>query len=66
MHLGWDGREQVYLPFNKVLPLVDPNDLVIDGWDISNANLYEAAQRARVKELDKMPLSNVFRCLSQS
>jgi myo-inositol-1-phosphate synthase len=48
VHLGWDGTEQIYLPFNKILPLVDPNDLIIDGWDINNANMYEAALRARV------------------
>lgn len=48
VHLGWDGKEQIYVPFNKILPLVDPNNLIIGGWDINNANLYEAAQRARV------------------
>jgi len=50
VHLGWDGKEQIYVPFSKILPLVDPNELIIDGWDINNANLYEAAQRARVFE----------------
>lgn len=50
VHLGWNGKQQVYVPFNSILPLVDPNDLVIDGWDINNANLYEAMLRARVYE----------------
>uniref|UniRef100_A0A7E4ZYI1 Inositol-3-phosphate synthase n=1 Tax=Panagrellus redivivus TaxID=6233 RepID=A0A7E4ZYI1_PANRE len=52
VHLGWDGKQQVYVPFNGILPMVSPNDLVIDGWDINNANLYEAMVRARVFQPD--------------
>ncbi|VDK19575.1 unnamed protein product [Anisakis simplex] len=48
VHIGWDGQKQVYVPFNKLLPMVDPNELVIDGWDINGANLFEAIQRAKV------------------
>ncbi|CAD5216750.1 unnamed protein product [Bursaphelenchus xylophilus] len=57
VHLGYDGQEQVHVPFNALLPMVDPNELIIDGWDINGANLYEAAQRARVFDpelLDKL------------
>lgn len=50
VHLGWDGHEQVHVPFKQLLPMVDPNSLVIDGWDINNANLYEAVKRAKVFE----------------
>uniref|UniRef100_A0A0M3HSW5 Inositol-3-phosphate synthase n=1 Tax=Ascaris lumbricoides TaxID=6252 RepID=A0A0M3HSW5_ASCLU len=50
IHIGWDGEKQVYVPFNKILPMVEPNDLIIDGWDINNANLYEAMRRAKVFE----------------
>ena len=32
--------------------MVNPNDLIIDGWDINNANLYDAMLRARVFEPD--------------
>lgn len=28
--------------------MVKPNDLIIDGWDINNANLYESMIRASV------------------
>lgn len=35
---------------NKLLPMVDPIDIDISGWDISDANLYEACKRARVLE----------------
>lgn len=48
VHLGYDGQEQVHVPFKNLLPTVDPNSLVIDGWDINNANLYEAVKRAKV------------------
>lgn len=41
------GRE-VHLPFSSMLPMVHPNDLVVGGWDINGANLYEAMQRAAV------------------
>jgi len=35
-----------------VLPTVDPNDIVISGWDISSANLAEAMARADVFDRD--------------
>jgi len=31
---------------------VDPNDIVIGGWDISNMNLADAMDRARVLDID--------------
>ena len=40
--------EEVYVPFNKLLPMVHPNDVVLGGWDISNLNLAEAMERAQV------------------
>ena len=33
-----------------LVPLVDPNDLEITGWDISDLNLYDASYRAQVLE----------------
>lgn len=30
--------------------MVDPNDLVITGWDISQMNMYESCYRAQVLE----------------
>eukprot|EP01006_Ploeotia_vitrea_P044709 TRINITY_DN66856_c0_g2_i1.p2 TRINITY_DN66856_c0_g2~~TRINITY_DN66856_c0_g2_i1.p2 ORF type:complete len:524 (+),score=342.60 TRINITY_DN66856_c0_g2_i1:190-1761(+) len=44
--------EQVFIPFNKMLPMVSPNDLVIGGWDISKANLADAMARAEVLPYD--------------
>jgi len=31
-----------------MLPMVDPNDIVFDGWDISSMNLADAMERSRV------------------
>ena len=32
--------------------MVDPNEIVFGGWDINNANLAEAMERAQVLEWD--------------
>ncbi len=31
---------------NKILPMVDPNDIIVGGWDISGISMYEAMKRA--------------------
>lgn len=46
-----DGKE-VHIPFYNVLPMVNPNDLVIGGWDINSANLSDAMERACVLDYD--------------
>lgn len=49
--LGADQNgDEVYVPLKSLLPMVDPNDIVIDGWDISDVNLAESMERARVLE----------------
>ncbi len=40
--------EEVHAPFSSLLPMVHPNDLVLGGWDISNLNLADAMERAKV------------------
>ncbi len=42
--------KDVNIPFQNVLPMVHPNDLVIGGWDISGLNLAKAMDRAAVLE----------------
>ncbi|GAB6019481.1 Inositol-3-phosphate synthase 1 [Chamberlinius hualienensis] len=42
----------INVAFKDLLPLVNPNDIVFDGWDINKANLYEAMKRAEVLEWD--------------
>lgn len=43
---GPDG--DVHVPFKDLLPMVHPNDIVFDGWDISSMNLADAMERAKV------------------
>ena len=40
----------VFKPIKELLPMADPVDFEISGWDISGLNLYEAAKRAHVLE----------------
>ena len=47
--MGADGRD-VYVPFHDLLPMVHPNDIVLDGWDISSMDLASAMSRAQVLE----------------
>lgn len=51
--LGTDAQgKEVYVPMKDVVPMLDPNDLIIDGWDISKMNLAESMKRAKVLEYD--------------
>lgn len=44
--------ESVYIPFKSLLPMVEPNDIAIGGWDISSMNLADSMQRAKVLDVD--------------
>jgi myo-inositol-1-phosphate synthase len=52
LKLGTDAKtnKDVNIPFNQILPMVHPNDLVIGGWDISKMDLAQAMDRAQVLE----------------
>ncbi len=54
IRLGTDPStgNDVNLPWNEVLPMVHPNDLVLGGWDISGMNLGDALQRSKVMNWD--------------
>jgi myo-inositol-1-phosphate synthase len=54
MKIGCDEGtgEDVYAPLTHMLPMLDPNELVIGGWDISSLNLAAAMERAQVLEPD--------------
>ncbi|KAI5957267.1 INO1 [Candida jiufengensis] len=50
--IGIDGEgNDVYAPFNSIVPMVSPNDLVVDGWDISGLTLDQAMKRAKVLDV---------------
>jgi len=42
----------VYKPVKELIPMVNPCDFVISGWDISKTNLYDACKRSKVLEPD--------------
>jgi myo-inositol-1-phosphate synthase len=46
-----DGRE-VNVPMKSVVPMLEPNDMVIGGWDISSLDLAQAMKRAKVIDYD--------------
>jgi len=48
VRLGSCDGQDVYVPFNSLLPMVNPNDLVLGGWDISSLCLGDALARAEV------------------
>lgn len=46
--LGNYNGKDFYVPLSSLLPMVDPDDIELDGWDISNMNLADAMARAKV------------------
>uniref|UniRef100_A0A8D8WKQ0 inositol-3-phosphate synthase n=1 Tax=Cacopsylla melanoneura TaxID=428564 RepID=A0A8D8WKQ0_9HEMI len=52
VRLGIDSNGQdVYVPMNSLLPMVHPDNVVVDGWDISSMNLADSMERAKVLDL---------------
>jgi len=45
-----EQNQQVYVPLKSLIPMVDPNDLIIHGWDINDAPMDKAMERACVFE----------------
>lgn len=48
----YENGEPAHVPFGSLIPILNPNDLEIHGWDISNMNLAEAMDRACVLDHD--------------
>lgn len=48
VRIGNYEGEEVYTPFKALLPVVEPNDIVLGGWDISSMNIAESMERAKV------------------
>lgn len=50
--LGSDAFGQdVYIPMNQFVPMINPDNILVDGWDISNVNIGEAMRRAEVLDV---------------
>ncbi|XP_017132898.1 inositol-3-phosphate synthase [Drosophila elegans] len=41
----------VYVPMKELLPMVEPDNIVVDGWDISGLHLGDAMRRAEVLDV---------------
>ncbi|XP_072750432.1 inositol-3-phosphate synthase 1-B isoform X7 [Anoplolepis gracilipes] len=44
--------EDIYVPISSMLPMVNPDNIEIDGWDISDINLADAMKRAKVLDVN--------------
>ncbi|KAA8495049.1 Inositol-3-phosphate synthase [Porphyridium purpureum] len=53
MRVGSDDKgRDVFAPMSAFVPLVEPTQIVLSGWDISGLNLKDAMLRAQVLEPD--------------
>lgn len=55
-HVGYQFDEKtnqlkdVYKPVSEIMPMVNPCDFEITGWDINSMNMFDACKRAHVLE----------------
>ena len=55
-HVGYKYNEEtnnlqdVYKPIKEIMPMANPVDFEISGWDISDMNMFDACKRAKVLE----------------
>lgn len=53
VRIGTDASgNAVYIPFKNLLPTVNPTDICLGGWDISNDNLADAMTKSKVIDID--------------
>ncbi|KAF8109597.1 hypothetical protein N665_0094s0063 [Sinapis alba] len=52
IRVGSFNGEEIYAPFKSLVPMVNPDDVVFGGWDISDMNLADAMGRAKVLDID--------------
>lgn len=51
--LGVDIQgNDIFVPFKDILPMADPANFVVSGWDINGANMAEAIERSQVLQYD--------------
>ena len=44
--------EEIFVPLNSIVPMVNPNDIVVGGWDCSSKNLVDSMRRAAVMDIN--------------
>jgi myo-inositol-1-phosphate synthase len=47
-----EDHNDVYAPLSSISPLVNPNDIVLGGWDINSMRLGDAMKRAKVLDVN--------------
>ncbi|XP_058085359.1 inositol-3-phosphate synthase [Magnolia sinica] len=52
IRVGSFNGEEIYAPFKSLLPMVNPDEIVFGGWDISDMNLADSMTRAKVLDID--------------
>mmetsp|Transcript_28872 Transcript_28872/g.48553 ORF Transcript_28872/g.48553 Transcript_28872/m.48553 type:complete len:517 (+) Transcript_28872:22-1572(+) len=52
IRIGSSNGQDIFIPMKNIVPMVDPNSLVLGGWDISGMNLADGMDRAAVLEPD--------------
>lgn len=64
--LGIDPKtgEEIFVPLNSLVPMYDPANLVVGGWDISGMDIAAAMDRAKVlpptlKQQVRKPMSQI-------
>jgi myo-inositol-1-phosphate synthase len=51
--LGSDSSgNPVYIPFNRLLPMIDPSHMALSGWDISGDDMATAMEKSAVLDYD--------------
>lgn len=43
VRIGAQGAKEIYVPLKNLLPMVEPNDILVGGWDINNASIDSAS-----------------------
>ncbi|XP_065369290.1 inositol-3-phosphate synthase [Calliphora vicina] len=62
--LGSDEEgKDVYVPMKDLVPMVDPDNIIVDGWDISSLNIGESMRRAQVLDVELQ--DQLYKDLSQ-
>jgi myo-inositol-1-phosphate synthase len=46
MKIANTPTSEIFAKFNEVLPLIDPRNITLGGWDISKLNLADSMKRA--------------------
>lgn len=53
VYIGSDEEgKDVFVPMNELVPMVNPDEIAINGWDISSLNLGDAMRRAEVLDIN--------------